>query len=116
VVGAGTLSLNAEGKLDGVVRVAVVGIEHIVPLLGIDRMIGQGIDQWSGGSNTLDRLVPGLSKTIAQTANATVIENLKKMGEQTTIDNRPAILLPLRFVNGTVYLGMLRIGDMPAVF
>jgi hypothetical protein len=116
VVGAGTLSLNGEGKLDGVVRVAVVGIERIVPLLGIDRMIGQGIDQWSGGSNTLDRLVPGLSKTIAQTANATVIENLKKMGEQTTIDNRPAILLPLRFVNGTVYLGMLRIGDMPALF
>jgi hypothetical protein len=116
VVGAGMLSLNGEGKLDGVVRVAVVGIERIVPLLGIDRMIGQGIDQWSGGSNTLDRLVPGLSKTIAQTANATVIENLKKMGEQTSIDNRPAILLPLRFVNGTVYLGMLRIGDMPALF
>jgi hypothetical protein len=116
VVGAGTLNLNAEGKLDGTIRVAVVGIEHIVPLLGIDRMIGQGIDQWSGGSNTLDRLVPGLSKTIAQTANATVIENLKKMGEQTTIDNRPAILLPLRFVNGTVYLGMLRIGDMPPLF
>jgi hypothetical protein len=116
VVGAGTLNLNAEGKLDGTIRVAVVGIEHIVPLLGIDRMIGQGIDQWSGGTNTLDRLVPGLSKTIAQTANATVIENLKKMGEQTTIDNRPAILLPLRFVNGTVYLGMLRIGDMPALF
>jgi hypothetical protein len=79
-------------------------------------MIGQGIDQLSGGSGTLDRLVPGLSQTIRQTANATVIENLKKMGEPTSIDNRPAILLPLRFVNGTVYLGMLRIGDAPALF
>jgi hypothetical protein len=116
VVGGGMLGLTAEGKLDGVVRVAVVGIEHIVPLLGIDRMIGQGIDQLSGGSGTLDRLVPGLSQTIRQTANATVIENLKKMGEPTSIDNRPAILLPLRFVNGTVYLGMLRIGDAPALF
>jgi len=60
--------------------------------------------------------VPGLGATIRQTANATVIENLKKMGEPTTVDNRPATLLPLRFVNGAVYLGMLRIGEVPALF
>jgi hypothetical protein len=116
VAGAGTLTLNADGKLDGVVRVAIVGLEQIVPMLGIDRMIAQGVDQWSGTSGTLDRLVPGLGETIRQTANATVIENLKKMGEPTTVDNRPATLLPLRFVNGAVYLGMLRIGDVPALF
>jgi hypothetical protein len=116
VVGAGTLGLSPEGKLNGAVRVAIVGIEQIVPLLGIDRMIGQGIDQLSGGSRTLDRLVPGLSETIRETANASVIENLKKMGEPTAIDNRPAILLPLRFVNGTIYLGMVRVGEAPALF
>jgi len=116
VVGAGTLGLNSDGKLNGVVRVAIVGIEHIVPRLGIDRLIGQGLDQLSGGNGTLYRLVPGLSETIRETANASVIENLKKMGEPTSIDNRPAILLPLRFVNGTIYLGMLRIGEMPALF
>jgi hypothetical protein len=116
VVGAGTLGLSPEGKLNGAVRVAIVGIEQIVPLLGIDRMIGQGIDQLSGGSGTLDRLVPGLSETIRETANASVIENLKKMGEPTAIDNRPAILLPLRFVNGTIYLGMVRVGEAPALF
>ena len=60
--------------------------------------------------------MPGLSDTIRETANASVIENLKKMGEPTTIDGRRAILLPLRFVNGAVYLGMLRIGEAPAVF
>jgi hypothetical protein len=116
VVGAGTLALSPEGKLNGAVRVAIVGIEQIVPVLGIDRMIGQGIDQLSGGSRTLDRLVPGLSETIRETANASVIENLKKMGEPTAIDNRPAILLPLRFVNGTIYLGMVRVGEAPALF
>ena len=116
VVGTGTLGLSPEGKLNGVIRVAVAGIEQIVPQLGIDRMIGQGIDQLAGGSGTLERLVPGLSDTIRDTANASVIENLKKMGEPTTIDGRRAILLPLRFVNGTVYLGMLRIGEAPALF
>jgi hypothetical protein len=116
VVGSGTLGLNSEGKLNGVIRVAVAGIDQIVPQLGIDRMIGQGLDQLSGNSGTLERLVPGLSDTIRETANASVIENLKKMGEPTTIDGRRAILLPLRFVNGAVYLGMLRIGEAPAVF
>jgi hypothetical protein len=116
VVGSGTLGLNADGKLNGVIRVAIAGIEQIVPQLGIDRMIGQGLDQLSGGSGTLERLVPGLSDTIRETANATVIENLKKMGEPTTIDGRRAIVLPLRFVNGAVYLGMVRIGEVPALF
>jgi hypothetical protein len=116
VVGTGTLGLSPEGKLNGVIRVAIAGIEQIVPQLGIDRMIGQGIDQLAGGSGTLERLVPGLSDTIRETANASVIENLKKMGEPTTIDGRRAVLLPLRFVNGTVYLGMLRIGEAPVLF
>ncbi len=116
VVGSGTLGLNSDGKLNGVIRVAIAGIEQIVPQLGIDRMIGQGLDQLSGSSGTLERLVPGLSDTIRETANSSVIENLKKMGEPTTIDGRRAILLPLRFVNGAVYLGMLRIGEAPALF
>jgi len=38
------------------------------------------------------------------------------MGEPTTIDGRRAIVLPLRFVNGAVYLGMVRIGEVPALF
>jgi hypothetical protein len=116
VVGAGTLGLSPEGKLNGVIRVAIVDIEHIVPLLGIDRFIGQGLNQLSGGNGALERLVPGLSETIRETANASVIENLKKMGEPTSIDNRPAILLPLRFVNGSIYLGMVRVGETPALF
>jgi hypothetical protein len=116
VVGAGTLSVNAHGKLDGLVRVAIAGVEHIVPLLGIDRMIGQGIDQLSGGDDALDRLIPGLSGALRQTASASMIENFKKMGEPTTIENRPATILPLRFSDGAIYLGMLRVGEAPPLF
>jgi hypothetical protein len=116
VVGAGTLTLNANGKLDGVVRVAVVGLEQIVPLIGIDRMLGQSLGQLSVGNGTLERLVPGLSETIRTTTTATLIDNLKKMGEPTSIDNQPAVVLPLRFADGAIYLGMLRIGEAPALF
>ena len=75
VVGAGTLSVNAHGKLDGVIGVAVVGLEHIVPLLGIDRLIGQGIDRLAGadlsagqGLAALDRLMPGLGAACSRNA------------------------------------------------
>jgi hypothetical protein len=115
-VGTGTLTVNANGKLDGLVRVAIAGIEHIVPLLGIDRMIGRGVDQLAGGEGALDRLVPGLSGAIRGTANAGLIDNLKRMGEPTTIDKRPAIVLPLRFVDSSIYLGMVRVGELSPLF
>src|SRR4029079_5717698 len=63
---AGTLSLNANGRLDGLIRIAVAGIDRVVPLLGVDRMIGQGLDKLTGSNGSgqglggLDRLIPGL--------------------------------------------------------
>jgi len=123
VVGAGTLSVNAHGKLDGVIRVAIVGLEHIVPLLGIDRLVGQSLDRLAGadlsagqGLGALDRLMPGLGAAVRETANASLIENLKKMGQPATVDNKPAVMLPLRFADGSIYLGMLRVGEAPPLF
>ncbi len=123
VVGAGTLSVNAHGKLDGVIGVAIVDLEHIVPLLGIDRLIGQGLDRLAGadltagqGLGALDRLMPGLGAAVRETANASLIENIKKMGQLATVDNKPAVMLPLRFADGSIYLGMLRLGEAPPLF
>jgi hypothetical protein len=123
VVGMGTLNVNPHGKLDGVIRIAIVGIERIVPLLGIDQIIGRGVDRIaridnasSQGLAALDRLVPGLGGALRDTANASVIENLKKMGERTEVDHKPAIVLPLRFTDGAIYLGMVPLGDAPALF
>jgi hypothetical protein len=123
VLGAGTLTVNEHGKLDGVIRVAVAGIDQIVPLLGVDKAIGRTIDRFSGAGNqsakepgALDRLVPGLSDVVRQTANASLIDNVKKMGQPTQIDGKPATVLPLRFADGSVFLGLLPIGEVPALF
>ncbi len=123
VVGAGKLSLNAQGKLDGLINVAIAGIENLVPLLGVDRMIGQGIDRLAGtngataqGAAALDRLIPGLGGALRQTAAASIVENLKKMGQPSSIDKQPATVLPLRFADGSVYLGMLRVGEVPPLW
>jgi hypothetical protein len=122
IVGAGTLTLNADGKLEGLIRVAIAGVENIVPLLGVDRAIGRGIDRLSSdqgssqGLNALDRLMPGLSGAVRETANASLIDGLNKMGQPTDIDKKPAIVLPLRFSDGSVYLGMIPLGDVPPLF
>ncbi|MGH7247567.1 MAG: DUF2125 domain-containing protein, partial [Pseudomonadota bacterium] len=64
VAGAGTLTVDDRGRLDGLLRVAVSGLEKIVPQLGIDRLIDQGIDRLTGSSgqpghglSSLDRLM-----------------------------------------------------------
>lgn len=123
VVGKGTLTVNDRGKLDGLVNVAIVGLEEIVPLLGVDRLIAQGIDRLSGAEGStarsmsaLDRLIPGLGGAIRDSANTSLVENLKKMGQPAEIDKKPATVLPLRFADGAIYLGMLRVGDTPPLF
>ena len=123
LVGSGTLTVNANGRLDGMLQVSVYGLDSIVPQLGLDKLIGKGLDRLAGSSggngqglSALDRLLPGLSGVVTQSANASVIDDLKKMGQQTQIDSKPAVALPLRFADGAVYLGMIRIGEVPALF
>jgi hypothetical protein len=126
IVGMGTVKLNDQGRLDGLVRVAIVGIEKLVPLLGVDRAIAQGIDRLSGankqtapglgGLGGLDKLLPGLSDVVVQSASAAIIDNIKKMGQPTEVDKKPAIVLPLNFSDGSVYLGMIPLGQVPSLF
>ena len=53
-VAAGTLSLTANGGIDGEVQMTVAGIEKVIPALGLDKMLDNGVPQ-----ATLDRLAPG---------------------------------------------------------
>jgi hypothetical protein len=123
IVGTGKLTVNAQGKLDGIVQVGVVGIDNIIPLLGIDQLIGQGINRLTGGSgsadqglNALDRLLPGLGGVVRQNASASVIESIKKMGQPIEIDKKPAVALPVRVEDSVIYLGVIPLGVVPPLF
>src|SRR5262249_17971351 len=85
-VAAGTLGLTANGRLDGELQMTVAGLERVIPALGIDKMLEEGVpqstlDRVAPGVKTkdlnnlfgsLDRAIPGLGKVVNQNANVAV--------------------------------------------
>ena len=110
-MGAGALKLTARGGLDGTLRVVVVGIEKILKMLDIDRMMTEG--QIGASFNALDRLVPGLGGMARQSAAPSLIAAL---GERTELEGKPAVAFPIRFDDGSVFLGPFRVGAVPPLF
>jgi hypothetical protein len=129
-VAAGTLSLNANGNLDGEIQMTVTGLERIVPALGIDKLLEQGIpqatlDRVAPGVKTqdlnnlfgaLDKAIPGLGKVVRQNANVGVAATLNSIGSETVLEGRKARSFPLRFANGAVLFGPVKVGQVPPLF
>jgi hypothetical protein len=68
-------------------------------------------------AGALDRLLPGLGGVARQQANSSNLSlGINLLGEQTTLEGKRAVTLPLRFDDGTIFLGPLRIGTTPALF
>lgn len=110
-VGAGALKLTERGGLDGTLRVTVVGIEKILKMLDIDRMMTEG--QVGATFNALDRLIPGLGGMARQSAAPSLIAAL---GQRTELEGKPAVAFPIRFADGTVFLGPFQVGVVPPLF
>jgi hypothetical protein len=129
-VSAGTLSLNANGRIEGELQMTVAGIERVIPALGIDKMLEQGVpqatlDRVAPGVKTqdvnnlfgaLDRAIPGLGKVIKQNANVGVAAGVNSLGTDAVLEGKKARAFPLRFVDGAVFLGPLKVGQVPPLF
>ena len=129
-VAAGTLGLSAQGRLDGELQMTVAGIENVIPALGIEKMLDEGVpqatlDRVAPGVKTrdvsnllgaLDRAIPGLGKAVKQNANIGVAAGINALGTEAVLEGRKARSFPLRFVDGTVYLGPLKVGQTPPLF
>jgi len=129
-VAAGTLGLNASGRIDGELKMTVTGIEKVIPALGIDKMLEQGVpqatlDRVAPGVKSqdltnlfgaLDRAIPGLGKVVKQNANVGVAAGINSLGTEAELEGRKARAFPLRFVDGAVFLGPLRVGLIPPLF
>jgi len=129
-VAAGTLGLTANGRLDGELQMTVAGIEKVIPALGIEKMLDEGVpqatlDRVAPGVKTkdinnlfgaLDRAIPGLGKAIKQNATVGVAAGINALGKEAELEGRKARAFPLRFVDGTVFLGPLKVGQGPPLF
>ncbi len=129
-VAAGSVGLSANGRLDGELQMTVAGIEKVIPALGIEKMLDEGVpqatlDRVAPGVKTsdvnnlfgaLDRAIPGLGKVVKQNANIGVAAGINALGKEAVLEGKKARAFPLRFVDGTVFLGPLKVGQVPALF
>jgi len=111
VEGAGNLRLTSRGGLDGNLDVSVVGIQKVLQMFDLDRVMSEG--QIGATLNMLDQLIPGLGDIARQTAAPSLAATI---GEPSEIDGKPARRLSLRFEDGTVYVGPIPVGEVPPLF
>ena len=115
-VGTGSLSLSANGRLDGQLRITVAGLEPFLASLNVPQAV-QASPDMDKVAGALDRLLPGLGGVARQQATSSNLSlGINMIGEQTTLEGKRAVTLPLRFDDGTIFLGPLRIGTTPALF
>jgi hypothetical protein len=129
-VAAGTLGLSVQGNLEGELQMTVAGLDKVIAALGIDKMLDQGVpqaalDRVAPGVKTqdvssllgaLDRAIPGLGKAVKQSANIGVAAGVNALGTEAVLEGRKARAFPLRFVDGSVYLGPLKVGQVSPLF
>jgi len=104
--------------------------DKVIAALGIDKMLDQGVpqaalDRVAPGVKTqdvsnllgaLDRAIPGLGKAVKQGANIGVAAGVNALGTEAVLEGRKARAFPLRFVDGSVYLGPLKVGQVSPLF
>jgi hypothetical protein len=116
VVGSGTLSLNANGRLDGQLRVTGAGLEAFLASLNVEQKVQTSPDT-DKVAGALDRLLPGLGGVARQQATSSNLSlGINLLGQQTTLEGKHAVTLPLRFEDGAVFLGPIKFGVVPALF
>jgi hypothetical protein len=110
-VGAGMLKLTPRGGLDGNLQVTVVGIEKVLKMFDIERYMSEG--QIGKTISALDRLIPGLGGIARQNAAPGLVAAL---GQRTVLEGKPAVAFPVRFADGTIFLGPFQVGQLAPLF
>lgn len=106
-VASGTLTLSPSGFLNGDLQVTATGVEKALAALGVDlsRMEGSRNQRIGAALSFLDKLAPGSMTGV-----------MSLLGEPAELEGRKAAKMPLRFRDGAVTLGPLKLGQTPALF
>ncbi|HZS63667.1 MAG TPA: DUF2125 domain-containing protein [Xanthobacteraceae bacterium] len=111
----GSLHIAPDGQLEGQLLVTVAGLDRLLPALGLDRLVKPGgrVDKLA---TQLDRFMPGLGNIAREKAAPTIAAGVGLLGEQTQLEGRRAVILPLRFSEGSMYLGGVSVGQVKPLF
>ena len=126
----GSLGLTPSGNVDGELQMVATGLDKVIPKLGIEQVLEQGvsqsaIDRVAPGVRAkdvnnilgaLDRAIPGLGRVVRQNANAGVAAGIDALGQEAVLEGKPARAFPLRFVEGAVMLGPFKVAQMKPLF
>jgi hypothetical protein len=129
-VAAGKLSLDPQGLLDGELQMTVAGLEKVIPALGLEKMLDDGVPQAtldrvapgvkaqdvSNLFGALDRAIPGLGKAVKQNVNVGVVAGINALGTEAELEGKKARAFPLRFVAGAAFLGPVKVAQIPPLF
>ncbi|KIZ42416.1 DUF2125 domain-containing protein, partial [Rhodopseudomonas palustris] len=129
-VATGSLGLTASGNVDGELQMIVAGIDKVIPKLGIDKILEDGVpqatlDKLAPGVKSndlnrlmgaLDRAIPGLGKVVRRNANVGVAAGINALGQPAVLEGKAARSFPLRFVDGVVMLGPLKVARVQPLF
>jgi hypothetical protein len=110
-VGAGALKLTPRGGLDGNLQVTVVGVEKVLKMFDVERLMSEG--QVGATINALDRLIPGLGGLARQSAAPSLVAAL---GQRTVLEGKQAVSFPIRFADGAIFLGPFQVGQLQPLF
>jgi hypothetical protein len=129
---SGPLAVTERGTLNGEFQLVVVNFAKLVPLLGIDRAVAQFVpqDTINRFAPTLDRFLPGLGNILRgggggagaagsaggnsnAAANAAALGAVALGGHETEFEGQRAVALTMRIDDGAVYLGPLKVGQIP---
>lgn len=129
-VAAGALGLTPNGYLDGELIMTVAGLARVAPLLGLDKLFSEGVsqatvDRIAPGVNAqdvnkvigaLDRMIPGLGNLARRNANAGAVAVINAIGQPSTLEGREARAFTLRFAEGAVMIGPVKVAQTPPLF
>ena len=129
-VASGSLGLSSAGRLDGELQMTVAGLDKVIAALGIEKMLDEGVpqatlDRVAPGVKTadinsllgaLDRAIPGLGKMVKQNANTAAAAGINALGKEAMLEGKKARSFPLRFVDGAMFLGPLKVAQTPPLF
>jgi len=113
--GSGTLTISAAGRLQGQLRLTVAGLEAFLKAIDAQNLV-QASPSMDKLATALDRFSPGLGQAAKQQVGANLSAGINMLGQQTTLEGRPAVSLPLRVEEGRVFLGPIPVGEAPPLF